>query len=302
MKKLRIIKGGPVLNEHKLLPVAGLLFSAVAWGIIWYPYRLLGGIGVSGEMAILVTYLVALIATTVFSPHAWRQFARAPGTLMVVAIAAGWCNLAYVLGVLSGEVMRVTLLFYLAPLWTVPFARVILKERISGVGYLVVFFAFCGAVVMLWNPVWGLPMPSTNAEWLGLSSGFCFALANVMIRRADTCGVVIKSLTVFLGVVLAALCAALLTPNVTAKAFSFPYQAMPLTLLIGGVIVMMSLAINYGLSRVPATQAIVILLFELVVAAFASYFLAGEVMGLKQWIGGAMIVAASLFSSQIKSV
>jgi len=165
VKKLRIIKGGPLLNEHKLLPVAGLLFSAIAWGIIWYPYRLLGDAGVSGEMAIFVTYLVALITTTLFYPRAWQQFSRAPGVLAVVAIASGWCNLAYVLGVLAGEVMRVTLLFYLAPLWTVPFARFILKERISSVGYLVIFFAFCGAVVMLWNPGWGLPMPTTRAEY-----------------------------------------------------------------------------------------------------------------------------------------
>jgi drug/metabolite transporter (DMT)-like permease len=48
-----------------------------------------------------------------------------------------------------------------------------------------------------------------------------------------------------------------------------------------------------------ANQAIVILLLELVVGAISSYFLAGETIGLKEWIGGAMIVSASLFSAKM---
>jgi len=38
----------------------------------------------------------------------------------------------------------------------------------------------------------------------------------------------------------------------------------------------------------------VILLFELVVAAIASWFLAGESLRTQDWIGGLLIVSASL--------
>ncbi|WP_438362171.1 hypothetical protein [Methyloversatilis discipulorum] len=52
----------------------------------------------------------------------------------------------------------------------------------------------------------------------------------------------------------------------------------------------------------PASVAVIALfLFELVVAAISSWWLAGEVMGLKEWIGGAMIIAASLFSGHLES-
>ena len=47
----------------------------------------------------------------------------------------------------------------------------------------------------------------------------------------------------------------------------------------------------------PANRAIVILLFELVVAAAASYWLAGERLRPQDWIGGALIVVASLASA-----
>ncbi len=66
--------------------------------------------------------------------------------LLCIGLCAGWANLAYVLGVIHGEVMRVLLLFYLAPLWTILFARLLLNEQLSLHGYLVIapFISRCG--------------------------------------------------------------------------------------------------------------------------------------------------------------
>ena len=56
----------------------------------------------------------------------------------------------------------------------------------------------------------------------------------------------------------------------------------------------MSIALQYGLTRTPANRAIVILLFELVVAAVAAHYLAGEQLRPQDWIGGGFIVAATV--------
>ncbi len=69
--------------------------------------------------------------------------------------------------------------------------------------------------------------------------------------------------------------------------------------LLGLILLVTNLVVQHGLTHTPANQAIVIFLFELVVAACSSWLLANEVMGLQEWIGGAMIVAASLFSGKI---
>jgi len=50
-----------------------------------------------------------------------------------------------------------------------------------------------------------------------------------------------------------------------------------------------------------ANRAIVILLCELVVAAVASYLLAGEALRPRDWIGGALIVAASVASGWLNA-
>ncbi len=289
------------MTENKLWPVAGLLFAAAMWGIMWYPYRLLREAGMAGELSTFVTYAVALCGATLLFPRAWRELTCAPKALAGVALAAGWCNLSYVLAILNGEVMRVLLLFYLAPLWTVPLAWIILGERVNRIGYLVIVFAFLGAVVMLWNPAAGLPMPSNGAEWLGVSAGFSFALANVMTRRAENCGIAVKALSAFIGVILVSLIALLFrqgSESIAAIASVSPM--LWLVLLIGVMQISMTFAVQYGLTHLPATRAIVILLFELVVAAVAAYFLADEVMDVKEVIGGAMIIAASLFSGHMK--
>jgi drug/metabolite transporter (DMT)-like permease len=67
------------------------------------------------------------------------------------------------------------------------------------------------------------------------------------------------------------------------------------------VLVAMSIAIQFGLSRLAANRAIVILLFELVVAAFAAHFLTDERLRPQDWIGGVLIVAASVASGAIRA-
>jgi drug/metabolite transporter (DMT)-like permease len=62
-----------------------------------------------------------------------------------------------------------------------------------------------------------------------------------------------------------------------------------------------NLVVQYGLTRISASRAVVIFLFELVVAAAASWWLAGETMGLREWFGGALIIAASLLSARMET-
>lgn len=278
------------------LPVASLLVGASLWGVVWYPYRLLGAAGLDGAWASALTYGVALaVGSAIFLGH-WRDVARAPWACLAMGLAIGWSNLAYVIGVLEGEVMRVLLLFYLAPLWTVPLARVLLGERLDARGALVMVVALAGAAVMLWHPETGAPWPSSRAEWLGLVAGFFFALGNVLVRALAQLRDTTKSLAIWAGVTAAALLYLPWAPTAAPAAMAAAAASWPVWVAVGFALLAMSLALQYGLSRVPANRAIVILLFELVVAAIASYWLAGEMMRPQDWIGGSLIVAASLAS------
>ena len=275
--------------------LVSLLAGATIWGLIWHPYRTLEGMAVSPALGATLTYFVAfLLGLGLFR----RQLAgfRPGWMLAMIGLVAGGCNLGYVLATVHGEVMRVLLLFYLAPLWTVLLARLLLGEKVSLPGAAVIGLSLAGAVIMLWQPSLGLPLPENGAEWLGLAAGFLFAFANVLIRKALELSIEVKSMAVFAGVVVVGLAVLPFEPGAVTLP---PMAGWLLVALIGLVLLATNLFVQYGLTHTPANRAIVIFLFELLVAALASWLLAGEAMTLKEWLGGAMIVAASLFSGKL---
>lgn len=283
-------------------PVAALVAGAIVWGTIWYPYRVLAEWGIGGVWATTLTYLVAMAGGAVVFRSALRE-TRWGWALLAIALASGVCNAAYVLATIHGVVMRVLLLFYLAPLWTIVLARLLLGERLNTAGWLIVAVSLAGAVTMLWHPDYGAPMPAAGAEWLGLLAGFMFALANVLIRRAHAFSIPVKSQVVFVGGVVVG--------GVLLLAGAEPWSGPPpgaqvgaigLLLAIGLVLLVINPIVQYGLMGVAANRAIVILLSELIFAAISSWWLAGEMLGPREWLGGAMIAMASLLSARMEAV
>ena len=288
------------MKMQRLVAIAALLYSAISWGLFWYPFRLLEGWGVGGLAAIFIAYLLPLLGIGWWYGKALWQVRRHWLWLTVLGFASGWSNVGYVLGVLDGEVMRVLLLFYLAPLWTVLLAWVFLRERLSTLGWWVIVLSLGGAMVMLWQPQAGLPLPANVAEWLGLSAGMTFALSVVAGRHlGDAVSDWVKAVAVWLGVAVLTGVGLLFYPQqITGMVYS--WDAAWLLLGLAVAIALVTYAVQYGVARIPASQSSVIFLFELVVAAIAAYWLTHERMVLNEWIGAAMILTASLFSGRMQ--
>ena len=296
---LRIIRGGQVPSKQNVTPVAGVLSGALVWGLIWYPYRELRDIGVSGAMATFLTYLLAMAFGVFMLPRLWRERSTLGGWALLLVLSAGWANLGYVLGMLRGEVMRVLLLFYLAPVWTILFSYWLLRERLNRKGYAVVALSLGGALTMLWDAGLGLPVPQNISEWLGLSAGIGFALSNVTSRRAAHLSVEVKSFSLWLGTASLTLPFLLWQGGMVEQMAAISTQSWWLLALLGLVLCATSFAVQYGVTHLPANRAVVLFMFELVIAAMSAYFLAGEAMGPREWAGALLIVTASLMSGRL---
>lgn len=278
------------------LPVMGLLLAATLWGIFWYPLRLLEQQGLQGLWATLLIFSSALL---VGLPVLWKQraeLARHPWLLLVIAIANGWCNTAFILAVLDGAVVRVLLLFYLSPLWTVILGRFILGERPSRLATVALAIAMIGAFITIWEPALGIPWPQGQADWLAISSGFAFALSNVLIRKVQAVPVAIKTVTSWIGVVFLS---GLWISMVGAPVPDVGLNVLAAAFFIGILgVVLMSLAVQYGVTHMPAHRSSVILLFEVVVGAISAQLLTDEVVLPREWIGGTLIVLAAWLTSR----
>lgn len=128
-----------------------LLLGASIWGVAWYPFRLLQQAGISGELSTALAYFIALLTGLIlFRKHIRLSKIRGPALplLLGIALCAGCASVAYTLGIIHGEVMRVLFLFYLAPLWTILFARMLLAERLSRHGYAIILSSLAGALLL----------------------------------------------------------------------------------------------------------------------------------------------------------
>ncbi len=283
------------------LPILAILLGATAWGILWYPFRVIEAAGLPAPVATVFTYAVAIaVGGTVFF-RAWREFPRNAKWLLAIALTAGITNVSYLVAIMQAEVVRIVLLFYLAPLWTVPLARVILQERLTFSGCMVMMVAMTGAVVMLWRPELGLPAPRNGYEWLGLVAGLAFAACNVLVKGARQASPEAKSLAGCVGVLLVALPVALLLGPPTSAWPGLAAAQLGLLLALGVMLIATSIALQFGLTHLSANRAAVIMLFELIVAAIAAHYLAGESTRMQDWIGGTIIVTAGLFATVAES-
>jgi drug/metabolite transporter (DMT)-like permease len=282
-------------TKQKLMSTFGLLFAATVWGIIWYPYRLLEQAGISGAAASAITYAFALLIGCMVYARGWRGARKLPLAMLPLALSAGWANLAYVMAVIDGSVMRVLLLFYLAPFWTLLLSHFLLDERPGKRGVAVIALSLAGAFVMLWQSG-SPPIPQNTSEWLALSAGLSFALTNVLTRRAAHLSIAHKSFSVWIGVVVSALLYLPFAHMHLPQIVFITNQQWLLMVGLGCLLTLTTLSVQYGLSNTLAARASVIFLFELVVGAVSSWYLASEAMAVHEWIGGMMIIAAAVFA------
>jgi drug/metabolite transporter (DMT)-like permease len=288
-----------VSSKGNATPITGILSGALVWGLIWYPYRVLGESGVSGPLATMLSYLFALCFGLALLPRIWHEVRLGGWWMAALVICAGWSNFGYVLAILDGEVMRVLLLFYLAPLWTILFSYLILGERLNRWGVAVIALSLCGAFIMLWRPKLGLPLPRNGSEWAGMSAGMSFALSNVVARRAENLSVTAKSNSVLFGTILCTTPFLMWKGGLLEQMAAIPLQSWLILLMLGVVLCSTSYAVQFGLAVLAANRVIILFLSELVFAGVASYFLADEAMEFRDWIGASLIVSASMLSGRL---
>src|SRR5687768_16584847 len=98
--------------------VLALVVNAFVWGVSWWPLRELHAQGLHPLWATAGVYVLVLAVLAVLHPRAWRGLFGHPELLLLMA-AAGITNVGFNWAVTVGDVVRVVLLFYLMPAWSV---------------------------------------------------------------------------------------------------------------------------------------------------------------------------------------
>ena len=280
------------------MPIAALLFNATVWGLSWWPVRALDRLGVHALWATSLSFVLSVLAVSLWRPGVWADLRRHP-SLIWMTIAAGSTNAAFNWGVMTGDVVRVVLLFYLMPVWSLLFARWLLGEAITGRAVFRIALALAGAVIVLSRPGAGLPLPASLSDWLGLLGGASFAMFNVLVRRERNVAAATRALAGFIGGVLVS--AVIGCVLVALGRIALPPAPAPtwvsLQLVFGLSLLLGNLALQYGAARLPASTTAVVMLFEVAVAAVSSVLIGGDANGWQAVAGGGLIMAATVLSA-----
>ncbi len=285
------------MKIKSLLPIFSLLFGAFVWGIIWYPYRLMAQAGASG---IYSSFYVFILTIAIALPYFFITKKKVPiwsKDFWLLALVAGYTNISYVLAVIDGEVVRVMLLFYLSPVWTIFLAHFMLNEDTQKRHYIAVFISLIGAFIMFWEPGYLIHLDS-KSDWLALSSGLGFAITNVMTRKHEHMTVNQKALAIWLGVIVVAMICIMFDKNAMPTLDFFRPVDAAIMMAISLSLFLSTLLVQFGVTQIKAVEASSFFLFEIVVAAISSYFLVGESIAFNEWLGGIFIIAGVILSSK----
>jgi drug/metabolite transporter (DMT)-like permease len=285
-----------------MLASGALVVNALIWGTSWWPFRKLHEAGLHPLWATAIIFTLASLIIVAARPRAFGQLLGTPA-LWLLVVAAGTTNAAFNWAVVIGDVVRVVLLFYLMPLWTVLLARLVLGERLTPSAALRIALALAGAAIVLWPtaPALGFrfPLPRSLADWLGVVGGFSFAFNNVMLRREADRPEEGRALAMFVGgaIVAAALAAALAGEG---RAPWLPAPAVAWLLLTAGLTLLFligNLSLQYGAARLSANRTAVVMLTEVVFASASAIAFGGGTMTARLALGGGLIVASALLAA-----
>ena len=268
--------------------VSALLGGAVLWGLFWWPLKELNAAGIHGSFVQAVAYgLPALVLL----PWVWRSRAvwrDQTALLILIACLGGWANASFATSLTYGSVVRVLLLFYLAPVWTI-----LARLRMTALA-----LALAGLAATLGGPE-VLAAPLSAIDLLALSSGLAFALNNVAIRAGHDLPDAARAVAVFAG------CAVISLGFMGWNDQSVPALDMPhLLALVALALVWVlpgTLATFYGVARLDAGKAAILLLAELVVGIVSAVLIGGETLSLQEALGAALILTAAVIEARTES-
>ena len=273
------------------LPVWVLLLSSTGWGLTWLPLRYFERVDLAGPLVIFIAFSSA---TVMLLPMLFRQRHAWMGSLnymFLIVIFGGLANLSFQAALYYGDVVRVMILFYLLPVWSVLGGRIFLGEVIDRVRIIALLAALSGGFMILG----GMGLFSQPPNWidlLAILSGFALAMNNLVFRAAQSIPSTSKVEAMFIG-------ATLLTgifilfdqelgelPTLEITSLAAIYGVVWLTLISFGT--------QWAVTRLEAGRSSIIMVMELVVAVVSAVIILDQSLSVMEVTGALLVIAAAL--------
>lgn len=270
------------------------LYAGAVWGLFWIPLRALEEAGINGLWITVVYFLIPTICLIPVVILRWQHVKEGGVSLQITTMLSGGALLLYSTSIVYTDVVRAILLFYLTPIWATILARIFLGDLITPSRVIAMVLAILGMLT-----IFGLgarfPIPQNIGDWLGIGSGFLWAVAMVRIRMSESHSAIELTAGFFQWSLIFSSGAAFLLATSQMPDIEQILPALPLLLIFTALLVLPG---TYASLLGPKylSPGIVGLLFmtEIIVGAISVALLAGEPFGIRELIGVLLIAGASM--------
>ena len=270
------------------------LYAGAVWGLFWIPLRALEEAGINGLWITVVYFLIPTICLIPVVILRWQHVKEGGVSLQITTMLSGGALLLYSTSIVYTDVVRAILLFYLTPIWATILARIFLGDLITPSRVIAMVLAILGMLT-----IFGLgarfPIPQNIGDWLGIGSGFLWAVAMVRIRMSESHSAIELTAGFFQWSLIFSSGAAFLLAPSQMPDIEQILPALPLLLIFTALLVLPG---TYASLLGPKylSPGIVGLLFmtEIIVGAISVALLAGEPFGIRELIGVLLIAGASM--------
>lgn len=270
------------------------LYAGAVWGLFWIPLRALEEAGINGLWITVIYFLIPTICLIPVVILRWQHVKEGGISLQLTTMLSGGALLLYSTSIVYTDVVRAILLFYLTPIWATILARIFLGDLITPSRVIAMVLAILGMLT-----IFGLgarfPIPQNIGDWLGIASGFLWAVAMVRIRMSESHSAIELTAGFFQWSLIFSSGAAFLLATSQMPDIEQILPALPLLLIFMALLVLPG---TYASLLGPKylSPGIVGLLFmtEIIVGAISVALLAGEPFGIRELIGVLLIAGASM--------
>jgi len=273
------------------LPVVVLLFSSTGWGLTWLPLRYFESVGLEGPLLIYIAFASAVMFLLPIFMQQINYWKKGLHLLLLIALFGGIANLSFQSALYYGDVVRVMILFYLLPIWSVLGGRLFLGEPIDTLRIVTLAAAIGGGFLIL-GGLGIFTRPPDIIDMLAIISGFAFAMNNLVFRAAQSIPVISKVAAMFIGV--SVFIGLFLVFD--GEAIDMPSSQTTVLAVLYGVawLLLITFGTQWGVTHLDAGRASIIIVMELVVAVISAVIILDQPLSAVEMAGAGLVIVAAL--------
>ncbi len=279
---------------HKFFACLALLINTMIGGLMWWPLKKTAAIGLEPLGCIFLISATGFLFSLILSPRSLRLFMDR-SDLWINFLLSGFAIVLLNWGLILGDAVRVTLFFFLNPIWTVSLCFIFRRKSFRLINILTLVLAMLGAILMLQLNGSATTLPQNTAEWLGLAAGFTFTLDGLRISQQRKISAATRALAMFAGTaVVSGVLFFSLSRTVPWNSFyKLDTFGVLLILTMAAGVFIANLALQFGASRLSPGLASTLELSEIFFTGISVAFLTDANLSWVLLLGGVFILVAA---------